>query len=165
MQTNNGDIFKNIIIDKLQDAFKLMLDPITIDNHHGSIDMLYVTGDLDFLVILLGKEFSSPKWCFKCKLHPKVWLEYGHKIGEDLTLNALRLISESYSTGSSRLSVNEAPIWECVEGDKYMFPVLHNQMNLSNNMLYNLFDYGNEFIEKITSKEQVTRNFLMHSFP
>ena len=47
----------NIIIYKIQDSFKLILDPITIDYHHGSIDMLYVTGDLDRLVILLGKDF------------------------------------------------------------------------------------------------------------
>ena len=49
-----------------------MLDPIKIGNHQVSIDNIYVTGDLEFLVILLGKEFSSPKWCFKYKLHPKL---------------------------------------------------------------------------------------------
>ena len=50
----------------------LMLEPIIINNHQVSIDNLYVTRDLEVLVIVLGKEFSSPKWCFKCKLHPKV---------------------------------------------------------------------------------------------
>ena len=69
---DNGEILKIIIIDKLQDSFKLMLKLILIDNHQVSIDNLYVTGDLTFLVILLGKECSSPKWCFKCQLHPKV---------------------------------------------------------------------------------------------
>ena len=69
---DNDDILKNTIIDKLQDSFMLMLDPITTENHHVSIDNLYVTGDLASLVILLGKEFLSPKWCFKCKLNPKV---------------------------------------------------------------------------------------------
>ena len=34
-----------------------MLDLIKIDNHQVSIDNIYVTGDLEFLVILLGKEF------------------------------------------------------------------------------------------------------------
>ena len=60
-----------------------MLDSITIDNHQVSIDNLYVTGDLAFLVILIGNEFSSSKWCFEYKLHPKVWLECGYVIGED----------------------------------------------------------------------------------
>ena len=73
---DNGDILKNVIIDKLQDSFKLMLETISIDNHQLSIDIFYVTGNLVFLVILLGKTFSSTKWCFKCKLKPKVWLEH-----------------------------------------------------------------------------------------
>ena len=61
----NRDILKNTIIDKLQDSFKLVLEPITIDNHQVSIDNIYVTRDLAFLVILLGKELTSPKWRFK----------------------------------------------------------------------------------------------------
>ena len=129
---DNGDILKNKIIDKLQDSFKLMLDPIKIDIHQVSIAKIYITGDLIFLVILLAEEFSSPKWCFKCKLYPKVWLEKWHKIGGDRTINALRLVSESDSTGSVRLGVKEAPIWEFVEVEKYICPILHNQINLGN---------------------------------
>ena len=53
----------------------LVLEPIIFDSQHVYISNIYVTGDLEFLVILLHKEFSSPKWSFKCKLHPKVWLE------------------------------------------------------------------------------------------
>ena len=69
---NNGEILKNTIIHKLQDSLKLILEIISIDNHQVSIDNLYVTGDLVFLVILLGKVFSSPKGCFKCKLYSKL---------------------------------------------------------------------------------------------
>ena len=87
-----------------------MLETISIDNRHLSIDNLYVSGDLTFLVILLGKEFSSPKWCFKCKLNTKVWLEHGHKIGEEWTINALRLLSESDRTEPSGLGVKKTPI-------------------------------------------------------
>ena len=107
---DNGDILKNTIVNKLQDLFKLMIETISIDNHQLSIDNLYVTGDLAFLVILLGKEFSSPKWCFKCKVNPKIWLEHEYKIGEDWTINALRLVSKSDYTRSARLGVKEAPI-------------------------------------------------------
>ena len=74
--------------------------------------------------------------------------------------NALRLVSESNSTDFTRLGVREAPIWEFVEVDKYICPVFHNQINLGNNVLYNLIDYGNECIEKITTNKQVTRNSL-----
>ena len=43
-------------------------------------------------------------------MHPKVWLEHRHNIGEYWTIYALRLISESDFTGSTRLGVKEAPI-------------------------------------------------------
>ena len=66
---------------------------------------IYVTSDLAFLVILLGKAFYLPKWCFKWKLYLKAWLEHKHKIGKDWTINNLRLVSESNSTGSAQLGV------------------------------------------------------------
>ena len=93
-------------------------------------------------------------------LHPKVWLEHGHKIGGDWTINALRLFSESESTSATRLGVISALIWEFVQVDKYICPILHNQLNLGNNVLYYLLEYGNGFIEQITSKEQGARNSL-----
>ena len=160
MKKDNGDILENTLIEKLQVSFVLMLDSITIDNHQVSIDNLYVTGDLAFLVILIGNEFSSSKWCFEYKRRPKVWLECGYVIGEDWTINTLILISISNSTSSTRLGVKESSIWECVEVDKYMCPVLRNQINLGNNVIYSLCDCGNEFIEKLTSNEQVARNSL-----
>ena len=93
-------------------------------------------------------------------MYPKVWLEHGHKIGEIWTINALRLVSESDSTGSVRLGIKEAPIWEFVEVDNYICPNLHNQINSSNNILYNLLDYGNEYIKMSSTKEQVARSSL-----
>ena len=47
-------------------------------------------------------------------------------MGEYWTIITLILISESDSTGSTRLGVKEAPIWEFVEVNKYIFPILHN---------------------------------------
>ena len=75
-------------------------------------------------------------------------------------MNTLRLVSELDSIGSTRLSVQEAPIWEFVEVYNYICPVLHNQINLGNNILYNLLEYGNKFIEKLTSTEIIARNSL-----
>ena len=129
MKKDNGDILENTLIEKLQVSFVLMLDSITIDNHQVSIDNLYVTGDLAFLVILIGNEFSSSKWCFEYKRRPKVWLECGYVIGEDWTINTLILISISNSTSSTRLGVKESSIWEFVELQNYICPVLHNQIN------------------------------------
>ena len=113
------------------------------------------------LVILLGKEFSSPKWCFKCKLNQKVWLEHGYKTGEDWTINDLRLLSQSDYTGPAWLGVTETPIWELLDLHNYIYPVLHNQINLRNSVLYNLLNYGNEFVEKLSPTEIIARNLLL----
>ena len=39
-----------------------MIDPIKIDNYQVSINNICATGDLQFVFVLLGKGFSSPKW-------------------------------------------------------------------------------------------------------
>ena len=97
---------------------------------------------------------------FKCKSYRKVQLEHGCKIDKSWTINTLRLVSESDSTGFARLSVKEASIWKFVEVNKYMYPILHNQINLGNNVLYDLIDYGNKFIENLTLKEIIVRSSL-----
>ena len=55
----------------------------------------------------------------------------------------------------------KVPIWEFVEVDEYICLVLNNQINLGNNVIYNLLDYENEFIEKLTSKKIIARNYLL----
>lgn len=55
---------------------------------------------------------------------------------------------ESDSTYSAQLGVKEIPICECIEEGKYICHILYNQINLGNNILYNLLDQGNELIEK-----------------
>ena len=128
------DILQDTRINKLQQSFKLMLEPMTFVNQQLSISNIYVTDDLAFLVILLGKVFSSSKRCMKCKSYIKIWLECGYKICDDWSIKTLKLIYESDSTGYTRLGVKEVPIWEFVEVDKYICPILHNQINLGNNV-------------------------------
>ena len=44
---------------------------------------MYVTGDLAFLAMMLGKEHSSPHWCIQCKSPSKYWKLYNHSIGDE----------------------------------------------------------------------------------
>ena len=39
--------------------------------------------------------------------------------------------------------------------------ILPNQINLGNNVLYNLLDYGNKYFKEISTKEHVARNSLL----
>ena len=64
---DNGIIPKNIIIKDLRDSINLLTESMTFNNQYLSPSNIHVTGDLAFLVILLGKEDASPHWCIKCK--------------------------------------------------------------------------------------------------
>lgn len=49
--------------------------------------------------------------------------------------------------------MKEEPIWNVILVDKYICPILYNQINLGYNVLYNLLDYGNKCIGKNSNKE------------
>ena len=54
------------------------------------------------------------------------------------------------------LGVKEEPCMDFVEVDKIIYPRLHNQIGLGNNILHNLLDYRNKYIKKLLVKENVT---------
>ena len=45
--------------------------------------------------------------------------------------------------------------------DNFIYPILHNKINLGNNIFHNLLDYGNEYIEKLSVDEDKARNSLL----
>ena len=62
---------------------------------------------------------------------------------------------------SESLGVKEEPYQDFVEVDNYIYPILHNQINLENNVFHNLLDYGNENIKKLSVDEDEARNSLL----
>ena len=58
-------------------------------------------------------------------------------------------MSRSDKIGLSRLEDKEDFYWEFIYVDHHILPILHNQINLRNNVLHNLLDYENNKIEKI----------------
>ena len=79
---DNGIILKNTIIKDLGDSINSLNEEMIFNNQQLSSSNIYVTGDLAFLVILLGKEHSSPHWCIKCQLTSKDWKLYNHTLGD-----------------------------------------------------------------------------------
>ena len=67
-----GIILKNIIIKVFGDSMKSLNESMTFNNQQLSSSNIYVTGDHAFLVILLGKDNSSPHWCIKCQSPSKI---------------------------------------------------------------------------------------------
>ena len=92
---DNGLILKNTIIKELGDSIKLLNESISFNNQQLSPSNIYVTGDLAFLVILLGKEHSSPHWCIKYKSPSKHWKLSNHFMGDKWSIETLKVMSKS----------------------------------------------------------------------
>ena len=45
--------------------------------------------------------------------------------------------------------------------DNFIYPILHNKINLGNNIFHNLLDYGNKYIEKLLVDEDKARTSLL----
>ena len=80
---DNGLILKNTIIKDLGDSINLSNESIPFNNQQLFPPNIYVTGDLAFLAILLGKEHSSPPWCITCKSYSKDWKLSNHSMGDE----------------------------------------------------------------------------------
>lgn len=72
-KNDNDAILEDTIMKDLGDSIDFLTEYISFNNQHMFPSNIYVTGDLAFLVILLGKEHSSPRWCIKYKLSSKHW--------------------------------------------------------------------------------------------
>ena len=63
----NGVILKNETIKDFGDSINLLNESMIFYDQHISPSNIYVRGGIAFLVILFGKEHSSPPWCIKYK--------------------------------------------------------------------------------------------------
>ena len=68
---------------------------MSFNNQQLSSSNIYVTGDLAFLVILLGKEHSSPHWYIKCKSPPIDWKLFNHTIYDEWSIENLKITFQS----------------------------------------------------------------------
>ena len=70
-------------------------------------------------------------------------------------------MSKSSAKNADCLRVKEEPYWDFIEVDNFICPILHNQINLGNNVFHNLLDCGNEYIEELSVTEDKARNSLL----
>ena len=80
---DNGIRLNNTIIKDLGDSINSLNESISFNNQQLSSSNIYVTGDHAFLVILLGKEHSSPHWCIKCQSPSEYWKFSNTSMGDE----------------------------------------------------------------------------------
>ena len=82
-------------------------------------------------------------------------------MGDEWTIETLKVMSQSGEKNDDCLSVKEEPYWDFVKVDNFICPILHNQINLGNNVFHNLLNYGDEYVEQLSVTEDNTRNSLL----
>ena len=90
---DNGIILKNIIIKYFGNSINVLNESMLFNNQQLFSSNIYVTGDLAFLVILLGKEHSSPHWYIRYKLPSKDWKLSNHSMGDEWSIETLKICS------------------------------------------------------------------------
>jgi hypothetical protein len=106
---------------------------------------MYVTGDLAFQAIALGKESKAGWWCMLCKASRRQFLDNKSKMWTMDELVRCGTIAES-TNNEPQLGVKQRPWWPFIPLTNYVSPLLHCE-SLRNNIFDLFWDIVNEHIE------------------
>jgi hypothetical protein len=106
---------------------------------------IFMAGDILFYAIALGKEGFATWWCNWCQLFKPEWQAVDHQVGIPWTMDALQKHATSIQNGSVNLKsvqamcgVKEQPLFDAIDTDHFIPPVLHLTIGKGNDVLENL---------------------------
>jgi hypothetical protein len=119
---------------------------------------VYLTGDLAFQVMALGKEMST-WWCMQCKgsrhqflVDCELWTM------KELVIRGVEAVTQK---GKPKLGVvKQKPWWPFIPISNYMTPLLHCEIGIGNQMLDKLHDIINKYIESYAPGEESIRSSI-----
>jgi hypothetical protein len=109
---------------------------------------VFITGDLAFYATVLGKEGMDKAHCMWCELKKAEWQADGHERGVKWTLEELKRVACSLNGGKTENGVKSYPQLDCVELERFMFPVSHVTLGLANRLLKHAIDYAVIVVER-----------------
>jgi hypothetical protein len=120
---------------------------------------LFVTSDLAFQVMALGKESMAGWWCMLCKAPRARFLDEESEMWTMCVLVEAGTIAE---TGESepKLGVKKTPWWPFIELTQYVSPLLHCEIGIGNDIFQLLREVINEFIEQYAPREESIRTLI-----
>jgi hypothetical protein len=126
---------------------------------------MFITGDLAFYATMVGKEDMDKARCHWCKLPSSQWQTPGHAPGTKWTLQELKRVADSLDFGKTENGVKSYPLLDCIELERYIFPVLHVRLGLANRLLKHTVDYADLVVEKTPQvlKMQGTNRYKRHT--
>ena len=124
----------------------------------------FMTGDMSFYASCLGKIHMGGKWCTWCNLQISNWRNLDHERGVPWTLESMAQLRSRLDDNlikdepRYRCGVVAKPLFDCIEPNQYVFPILHSEIGLGNyflNHFYNWIDYR---VEDVPQLERDLRN-------
>ena len=105
----------------------------------------------------------SSSWCMWCQSHPSDWRHHPlppteHWTIEKITRHKERIEREHLKEPRQVLGVVSHPIWDFVEVENYIFPELHAEIGIVNNVLEKFYSFIDDQVEAITPEEATSRN-------
>jgi hypothetical protein len=133
---------------------------------------VFMAGDILFYAIALGKEGFATWWCNWCQLFKTRWQAVDHQLGIPWNLESLKQHATQIENGSVDLSsvqevrgVKEPPLFDAIDTDHYIPPVLHLTIGKGNDVLMNLIHElqaaGEAYSEEYFNKEKNVRLALL----
>jgi len=109
---------------------------------------VFITGDLAFYSTVVGKEGMDKAHCHWCKLKSAEWQEYAHARGMIWDLEEMKRVFNSLNdTNKTQNGVKRSMLIDCIELERYVFPVLHVTLGLANRLLKDMIDYADLVVE------------------
>jgi hypothetical protein len=125
---------------------------------HTPITKVFVTGDLAFQAMALGKESMAGHWCMQCKASR-------HQFSDDCelwTMDELVRCGKDAETrqGDPLLGVKKKPWWPFIPLGNYMVPLLHCLIGIGNQLLEKLRTIIHEYIASYSPGEEAIRDSI-----
>jgi len=112
----------------------------------------FLSGDLAFYAMSLGKEGLSGAHCYVCDSSKVSWQNINHVKGDIWTLDKIQQVCTMLVTpGQHVKGIVQEPLITCIDVNHYMLPMMHIMMGIGNTLL----DHFLDFIDRVPGLENV----------
>jgi hypothetical protein len=120
---------------------------------------LFITGDLAFYAMMVGKEDGDRYWCHWCQLGKPEWQTWPYTSSSPAcwTIEELVAKGQEYDEKKRVRGLKDPPLFDCVRIDRYIVPALHLQLGLGNRILKDFFLYVDVRLEEIPDELREAR--------
>lgn len=110
----------------------------------------YITGDLAFQAMAMGRESMAGYWCLQCRAN---WPQFLEDQAPWTMVDLCDHAEEAKRKKKPQMGVKQTPWFEFIPVANHVVPLLHCEIGVGNDLLKMLRNIVNEFIENMTPTE------------